>query len=194
MSSESICGKTCTYPLDGQKLLVVDDVLSITMLLCRQLERRGALRCMRASDGREAVMTVYELSDTPAAEIERLVALSAHDFAELSNHQRLSPAQLSRLREGLHAVLLDGSMPVLSGYQAARILRHIGVTLPIIGVSANALAEDRRAFIAAGADAFVSKPVDMQALTELLWDVQTHPAADIAPAVRLAVHMSTSGR
>jgi CheY-like chemotaxis protein len=172
-------------PLQGQKLLVVDDVLSITMLLCRQLERRGALRCMRASDGREAVMTVYGLADTPAAEIERLVALSAHDFADLSNHQRMSPAQLSQLREGLHAVLLDGSMPVLSGYQAARMLRHIGVMLPIIGVSANALAEDRRAFITAGADAFVGKPIDMEALSGLLSDMHTPAVVGSAAAVRL---------
>jgi CheY-like chemotaxis protein len=194
MSSGPLSALTRAFPLEGQKLLVVDDVMSITMLLCRQLERRGALRCMRASDGREAVMTVYGLSDTPAAEIERLVSLSAHDFAQLSNHQRMSPVQLSRLREHLHAVLLDGAMPVLSGYQAARILRYIGVTLPIIGVSANALAEDRRAFITAGADAFVGKPVDMQALTELLCDMHTCPAAGIAPAVPLVVHLPGAGR
>jgi CheY-like chemotaxis protein len=154
---------------------VVDDVMSITMLLCRQLERRGATPCMRASDGREAIMAIYDLAGTPAAEVDRLTALSARDFASPANHPRLTPAQLARLREGLHAVLLDGAMPVLTGYQAARILRHIGVTLPIIGISANALAEDRRAFIAAGADAFVGKPIDIPALVGLLRDMQPAP-------------------
>lgn len=50
-------------------------------------------------------------------------------------------------------------MPVLDGAKASTALRTMGVMIPIIGVTGNALMEDREQFIQAGANAVLCKPV-----------------------------------
>ena len=67
-------------------------------------------------------------------------------------------------------ILLDMMMPDMDGYEALEILkcneeyRH----LPVIAVTAQAMAGDREKCLAAGADEYVSKPVDVDALLQTL--------------------------
>ncbi len=69
-------------------------------------------------------------------------------------------------------ILMDLQMPVMSGCEAARIIRDtIDKTIPIIAVTAAAMKEDERECLASGMNDFISKPVDLQQLTEkiALW-------------------------
>jgi CheY-like chemotaxis protein len=67
-------------------------------------------------------------------------------------------------------VLMDVQMPVLDGYQATRIIRNeLGIAyLPIVAMTANAMASDRDACIAAGMNEHIGKPFDMRKLVSLL--------------------------
>ncbi|MBT9597500.1 MAG: response regulator [Vitreoscilla sp.] len=67
-------------------------------------------------------------------------------------------------------VLMDVRMPVLDGLQATARLREDPATqmLPVIAVSANASLDDQQRCKAAGADAFLAKPVDRGQLIGLL--------------------------
>lgn len=60
-------------------------------------------------------------------------------------------------------VLMDCLMPVMDGYEAARMIREyedaIGRRTPIVAVSANALAQDRDRCFESGMDDFVAKPL-----------------------------------
>lgn len=69
-------------------------------------------------------------------------------------------------------ILMDIQMPVMDGYEAARRIRASrhpkAAEIPIIAVTANAFSDDITAAYAAGMNAHVSKPLDMQALCQVL--------------------------
>ena len=74
------------------------------------------------------------------------------------------------MREKPDLILMDLSMPVLTGWEAAQQLKQSGETkaIPIIALSAHALEGERDKALAAGCDEFESKPVDFERLLEKL--------------------------
>ncbi len=65
-------------------------------------------------------------------------------------------------------VLLDMSLPVLDGWDAARALKDGAETsaIPIIALTAHAMAGDRERALACGCDDYETKPVEFQRLLE----------------------------
>ncbi|MBU9726988.1 response regulator [Diplocloster modestus] len=70
------------------------------------------------------------------------------------------------------AILMDIQMPEMDGYQAAKAIRRCAYpnagTIPIIAMTANAFREDVDAALAAGMDAHVAKPIDVEELYRTL--------------------------
>ena len=65
-------------------------------------------------------------------------------------------------------VLMDLSLPVLDGWQATRQIKAAPDTkhIPVIALTAHAMAGDREKAIAAGCDDFDTKPVEMSRLLD----------------------------
>ena len=65
-------------------------------------------------------------------------------------------------------VLMDMSLPVMDGWTACRSARAEERTrhIPIIALTAHAMADDRNNALAAGCDDFATKPVDFPGLIE----------------------------
>ena len=79
-------------------------------------------------------------------------------------------------------ILMDIRMAGIDGLEAARRIRAIEARdgerrTPIVALTANALPEHRDACLAAGMDAFLSKPLDREKLAAVLADVRGIPRA-----------------
>ncbi len=65
-------------------------------------------------------------------------------------------------------ILMDMMMPETDGYQAIEILKEQGNQLPVIAVTAQAMNGDKERCMSAGADGYVSKPVNIDHLMEYI--------------------------
>jgi two-component system, cell cycle response regulator DivK len=76
-------------------------------------------------------------------------------------------------------ILLDLGLPVLDGWEAARLLKQGERTqaIPIIALSAHAMAGDRAAALEAGCNDYGTKPVDFKQLLEKMEALLPSPGA-----------------
>ena len=72
------------------------------------------------------------------------------------------------LSEAPALILMDLSLPVIDGWEATRRLKAEASTrnIPVIALSAHAMAGDREKAIAAGCDEYDTKPVDLPRLLD----------------------------
>ncbi|MDN5397617.1 response regulator [Chryseobacterium carnipullorum] len=68
--------------------------------------------------------------------------------------------------QAIDIVLMDMMMPEMDGYEAIRMMRNTPSMseIPVIAVTAQAMPEDRQKCIDAGAQDYVSKPIDVDQL------------------------------
>ena len=74
-------------------------------------------------------------------------------------------------------VLMDCQMPVLNGYDATKQYREIEkpeINIPIIAVTANAMAGDREKCLASGMNDYIAKPVNLTTLNEIITNWLPH--------------------
>lgn len=56
-------------------------------------------------------------------------------------------------------IFMDMQMPVMGGEEATRLIRHAGISIPIIAVTANVMIEDTERYKRAGCQAVLGKPL-----------------------------------
>jgi two-component system, cell cycle response regulator DivK len=81
------------------------------------------------------------------------------------------------LRERPDIILMDLEMPVIDGWEATRRLKGDPQThdIPVIALSAHALAGEREKAMAAGCDEFDTKPVEFERLVATVRRLLAHP-------------------
>ena len=77
-------------------------------------------------------------------------------------------------------VLTDIHMPVMDGHQLTRQLREIAPNLPVVGVTAHAMAEERERCLASGMVAHVAKPIVLDELLSVIRRFARHPTKNEA--------------
>lgn len=86
---------------------------------------------------------------------------------EVADNGRIAIEKLDQIRaEGgvIDLLVSDMQMPEMDGYTLASTLRSRGDRVPIIALTAHAMAEDRDRCIDAGCDDYATKPIDKQVL------------------------------
>jgi PAS domain S-box-containing protein len=115
----------------------------------------------------------------------RLLEKQGHQVV-VANNGKEALAALERERFDL--VLMDVQMPVMGGFEATALLRSLerltGEHLPVIALTAHAMKGDRERCLAAGMDAYVSKPVQAGDLARAIAEVAPPPTA---PSSRLTL-------
>jgi two-component system cell cycle response regulator DivK len=96
--------------------------------------------------------------------------LRARGFNCLSAGGAIEGIRLLKGDAEIGIVLMDMMMPEMDGYEAINEIRSDEkiAGIPIIAVTAQAMVGDREKAIAAGADNYTSKPIDVDALNEIL--------------------------
>lgn len=91
-------------------------------------------------------------------------------------------------------VLMDCQMPVMDGFQATREIRsrERDRHTPIVAVTASAMASDEQNCLAAGMDGFISKPIDIARLRDVLsyWHERRVPAPQSGEARTISASIS----
>ena len=122
----------------------------------RSGDRLDDYRIMVVDDRRDMRLLMQMVLEDAGATV-----LIAANGQEAIDHLKDQP-------EAADAVLLDMQMPVMDGYEAARILRERGWDKTLIAVTANAMAGEREACLRAGCDVYLTKPVEANRLVALL--------------------------
>lgn len=88
---------------------------------------------------------------------------------EIVENGQLVVERFNRCEPGeFDAILMDVQMPVMNGHEAARAIRSLeredARTIPIFAMTADAFTEDEQAALAAGMNAHLAKPLEMEDL------------------------------
>ena len=88
-------------------------------------------------------------------------------------------------RRHYDVVLMDIQMPEMDGVQAAReiVARRGADGLPrIVAMTANAMPGDREAYLAAGMDGYLAKPIELESLAAVMRQIAALPGPPMPPA------------
>ncbi|RXJ86545.1 response regulator [Arcobacter sp. CECT 8985] len=103
-----------------------------------------------------------------------LKEFNATTFTSFNGQEALDFLQ----KNSVDLILMDIMMPIMNGYEAMGKIRQNNKTkdIPIIAVTAKAMKDDREKCIKLGADDYLSKPIDINILANLikLWSNKKH--------------------
>ena len=120
-------------------------------------QRLRGLRVLAAEDNEVNCLVLESMLEYEGAEV-----------VFVSNGQEAVEAMQKSDAAGYHAVLMDVQMPVMDGLEATRRITALNTGVPVIGLTAHALEEERDRCHDAGMVAHVAKPVEIDELVAAL--------------------------
>ncbi|WP_460510219.1 response regulator [Hydrogenophaga soli] len=162
---QSVLDGFLVKPVTGSMLY---DSVADAMALARGTAPQAAVQrtsCQHLSGMRLLLVEDNLINQQVAQELlsrEGAVVDIAHNGQEAVDRLRDAP-------EAFDLVLMDMQMPVLDGIQATHAIRQrLHLRMPIVAMTANAMASDREACLMAGMNDHVGKPFDLQHLVDTL--------------------------
>ncbi|HEX4477341.1 MAG TPA: PAS domain S-box protein [Polyangiaceae bacterium] len=172
------------------KPVVPSELLAaVERLKSRQNPPRRASLPVRVAEGPRLDILVAEDNAVNQYVIKHMVALAEHRVTVVDNgRQALDELE----RKSFDVVLMDLEMPELGGLAAVELLRKreagTGRRVPVVALTAQAMAGDRERCLAAGMDDYVAKPLDMEILYATLRRVGGAPPRPTPAPVATSSH------
>ncbi len=106
-------------------------------------------------------------------EIAEFILSDAGFKTDIAENGRIAVDMLLNSEPGYYKlVLMDIQMPVMDGYEAARIIRGFKnkslASIPIFAMTANAFAEDKQEALRAGMNGHIAKPIDVKEFIKIV--------------------------
>ncbi|KAJ0014878.1 hypothetical protein Pint_19620 [Pistacia integerrima] len=142
-------GKSNEKPLNGKKILIVEDAAAMIKLTTTRISKLGA-NVEVCTNGKEAFDQVCKnMSD-----------------ARKEGHSKTLPYDY---------IIMDCEMPVMDGFEATRLIRReeeeYSVHTPIIALTAHAVAEEEGKIANAGMDFHLTKPLQVEELLDVIHSI-----------------------
>jgi CheY-like chemotaxis protein len=110
----------------------------------------------------------------------RLLRKQGHNVVEARNGREAVAAVQHTPQGAFDLVLMDVQMPDMDGFETTAAIRarelSTGARVPIVALTAHAMKGDRERCLAAGMDGYLSKPIQLQELRDLLRKYEAPPA------------------
>ena len=176
---ESAAGRGSTFratvstgPLEGVRMLEVIEALEVhgpraPVEIERPPERMTG-RVLLAEDGADNQALISLVLRRAGLEVELAGDGQSAFETVVAADERGQPFDL---------VVMDMQMPLMTGYEATAALRREGFDVPILALTAQAMAGDREKCLAAGCNEYLSKPIDRERLVTLARGLLQKPAA-----------------
>jgi PAS domain S-box-containing protein len=104
--------------------------------------------------------------------VARGILEQAGASVEVAENGQLAVDRLRERASDYDMVLMDVQMPVMDGFAATRhARRELGLTLPILAMTAGVMQSEQDQCLAAGMDDFIAKPVDVE---QMLYTISRH--------------------
>ena len=110
------------------------------------------------------------IDDDPRNVFALKAVLRSKGFATITAQGAIEGIEIVNQDNTVSVVLMDMMMPDIDGYHAIRMIREGSdrADIPIIAVTAQAMPGDKERCLEAGANAYLSKPIDVDLLVQLL--------------------------
>lgn len=159
--NEGIAGATIMG--DGRVRLIIDvaGVMEIATKMPRRFKKKKTEAVTQSKNDKITALIVDD-SATDRKIITRLLASTGW----IESKEVTSGKDLLKVFEKVDPdfIITDIMMPDMDGYEVAKSLREKGFTKPIIAISGRSEISERKKISAAGIDAFLLKPLNLQAL------------------------------
>ena len=76
--------------------------------------------------------------------------------------------EICKKNDDINLLLMDLKMPVMDGFEAVKLIKEIRPMLPIVAQTAFSSIEDKEKVFAAGFNDFLSKPINKEALLDVI--------------------------